>query len=79
MGMDIERSSLFIDCVPMMFSVCPGFFTIFFCLLEHFLAHPVDFFTYRSGCNDVLTARIKKYAVFLGLAKCGWSEPWEGA
>jgi hypothetical protein len=28
---------------------------------------------------DVLTARIKKCAAFLGLAKCGWSEPWEGA
>jgi hypothetical protein len=28
---------------------------------------------------DVLAARIKKCAAFLGLAKCGWSEPWEGA
>jgi hypothetical protein len=28
---------------------------------------------------DVLTARIKKCVAFLGLAKCGWSEPWEGA
>jgi hypothetical protein len=28
---------------------------------------------------DVLTARIEKCAAFLGLAKCGWSEPWEGA
>jgi hypothetical protein len=28
---------------------------------------------------DVLTDRIKKCAAFLGLAKCGWSEPWEGA
>jgi hypothetical protein len=28
---------------------------------------------------DVLTARIKKCEAFLGLAKCGWSEPWEGA
>jgi DNA invertase Pin-like site-specific DNA recombinase len=26
---------------------------------------------------DVLTARIEKCAAFLGLAKCGWSEPWE--
>jgi hypothetical protein len=28
---------------------------------------------------DVLTVRIKKCVAFLGLAKCGWSEPWEGA
>jgi len=32
-----------------------------------------------SAVYDVLTARIKKCAAFLGLAKCGWSEPWEGA
>jgi hypothetical protein len=28
---------------------------------------------------DVLTARIEKCVAFLGLAKCGWSELWEGA
>jgi hypothetical protein len=26
---------------------------------------------------DGLTARIEKCAAFLGLANCGWSEPWE--
>jgi hypothetical protein len=39
--------------------------------LRVFIAHNVP------AVYDGLTARIEKFAAFLGLANCGCSEPWE--
>jgi hypothetical protein len=47
-----------------------------FCQLFH--AEISEKMTYNvSAVYDGLTARIEKCAAFLGLAKCGYSEPWE--